>query len=283
MITPEFENKNELLDYLSKNQNKIIAQKKAITKRGDEVLFSFPAEFIKELGVKKAINNMPIEEIEEVLKVKAVINTTNWLDSHGDVHITGLWDKSLQENKYVMHLQEHEMKFDKIISDGDNLKAYVQNYTWKQLGANYTGKTQALIFDSTILEDRNEYMYEQYSKGYVKNHSVGMQYVKMYLCINDEGYSSEFDNWNKYFPLVANSEDATAQGYFWAVTEAKIVEGSAVVIGSNIWTPTMDMAEKNIDEPTDDDQATPKNEPLNNSTQTQTETPKGTFLNPNLY
>ena len=267
MITPEFENKNELLDYLSKNQNKIIAQKKAITKRGDEVLFSFPAEFIKELGVKKAINNMPIEEIEEVLKVKAVINTTNWLDSHGDVHITGLWDKSLQENKYVMHLQEHEMKFDKIISDGDNLKAYVQNYTWKQLGANYTGKTQALIFDSTILEDRNEYMYEQYSKGYVKNHSVGMQYVKMYLCINDEGYSSEFDNWNKYFPLVANSEDATAQGYFWAVTEAKLIEGSAVPIGSNRITPTLDnnmKAEQSLsnNEPLKDTQADEKNKEL---------------------
>lgn len=240
MIIPDFENKNELLDYLSKNQNKLIAQKKATTKNGDEVLFSFSPEFIKELGVTKAINNMPIEEVEEVLKVKAVINTTNWLDSHGDVHISGLWDKSLQENKFIMHLQEHEMKFDKIISDGENLKAYVQNFTWKQLGANYQGKTQALIFDSNILEDRNEYMYEQYSKGYVKNHSVGMQYVKMYLCINDEGYSSEFDNWNKYFPMVANSEDATSKGYFWAVTEAKLIEGSAVPIGSNRMTPTLD-------------------------------------------
>lgn len=38
--------------------------------------------------------------------------------------------------------------------------------------------------------------------------------------------------------MVVNIEDAEAQGYFWAVLEAKIIEGSAVVKGSNYITPT---------------------------------------------
>jgi hypothetical protein len=83
-------------------------------------------------------------------------------------------------------------------------------------------------------------MYEQYSKGFVKNHSVGMSYVKMVLCANNPASTQEFENWNKYLPEVANQETAIEKGYFWAVLEAKLIEGSAVVIGSNPVTPTLE-------------------------------------------
>jgi hypothetical protein len=38
---------------------------------------------------------------------------------------------------------------------------------------------------------------------------------------------------------VANKSDIESEGYFWAVTEAKIIEGSAVLKGSNYATPTI--------------------------------------------
>ncbi len=41
--------------------------------------------------------------------------------------------------------------------------------------------------------------------------------------------------------IEANKEEAENQGYFWAVKEAKVLEGSAVPIGSNTATPTLEV------------------------------------------
>jgi hypothetical protein len=254
MKIPQFENKDQEIEFIVKNQNKLIAFKKATFKKADTFSFS-PIEITKAI-----VNNTPVEEPEEVLKVKVVINSTNFLDSHGDVHIKGLWNKSINENKNIVHLQEHEMAFDKIISDGEDLNVFTQQFTFKQLGYNYEGKTECLIFESKVKEDRNEFMYEQYSKGFVKNHSVGMSYVKMVLCVNNSMNTQEFENWNKYFAEVANQDTALEKGYFWAVLEAKLIEGSAVVIGSNPVTPTLENNMKAVI-------TLSENEPADNATQ----------------
>ena len=86
-------------------------------------------------------------------------------------------------------------------------------------------------------------MFKQYADGNVQNHSVGMRYVKLFLAVNDEDYKEEKSVWDKYYPTIANKEAAAAQGYFWAVTEAKVIEGSAVPIGSNQITPTIEVTE----------------------------------------
>jgi hypothetical protein len=84
-----------------------------------------------------------------------------------------------------------------------------------------------------------------------------MRYVKIDLAINSEEkyYADEKKVWDKYIDEVANRDEAEKQGYFWAVTEAKAIEGSAVVIGSNQITPTLEVEEKNI-EPSKDTQKT---------------------------
>ena len=109
--------------------------------------------------------------------------------------------------------------------------------TWKSLGYDMEGSTQALIFDATIKEERAPYMFGQYKNGYVDNHSVGMRYVTLYLCMNnDKSWAAEEKaNWDKYYSEVANKEIADQYGYFWAVTEAKIVEGSAVVFWQQLY------------------------------------------------
>lgn len=236
MIVPKFSNKSELFEFLVKNEEELVAEKKFSIKSADA--FSYTEEFSIEEDAYKAVNNKPVLAEINQLKTKLVINTTNWLDSHCDVHIPGLWTKTLSETKKVYLLQEHQMRFDKIISS--EVKASVQNYTWKQLGVPMNGKSEALVFDATISKNRNEFMFEQYKNGFVDNHSVGMRYVKMYLCINDATSGQYFDNWNKYYKEIANSERADEFGYFWAVTEAKLIEGSAVVMGSNTMTPTLE-------------------------------------------
>ena len=234
----EFETREELFKELIANKKQLVSLKKSVTKNADAVSYGY-IENVSKNSVDKA--SLSASELPNTLDVKVVINTTNFLDSHGDVHVNGIWNKSVADNKTFLHLQEHERDFDKVISD--SAKGYVQSMTWKQLGLPYDGKTEALIFESTIDRLRNGFMLKQYANGWVKNHSVGMRYVQLELAINTEAeYDKEYkDLWDEYYPAIANKEVADERGYFWVVKEAKIVEGSAVVMGSNSATPTLEM------------------------------------------
>jgi len=237
---PNYETKQELFNFLVLNKETLISQKKNAIKLADSSSWGLLETNQDLLNTKNSDGS--IQENKTEIKVKAVINTTNLLDSHGDVHIPGLWNKSIKENNRILHVQEHQSSsFDKIISSGEDLKASVKTMTWKSLGYNDEGSTQALIFDSVVKESRNRYMFNQYKQGFVTNHSVGMIYVKMELAINDKEYEKEKSFYDKYIGQVVNRKDAEKLGYFWVVTEAKAIEGSAVPMGSNPITPTINI------------------------------------------
>lgn len=241
---PKFESNKELFSFLVENEISLTAQKCSAIKLADGIGTYNPT--LKH--VDKINTNKANQQEEDFISVKAVINTTNILDSHGDVHIKGLWNKSLKENKRILMLQEHKSnEFSKIIASGDDLKASVKNYTWKELGFDAEGETQALVFDAKIKKTRNSYMFEQYKNGYVDNHSVGMQYVKLKLAINDEApeYAAHKEVWDANIDNIVNKADAEARKYFWAVYEAKAIEGSAVPNGSNPVTPTLAVKSEN--------------------------------------
>jgi hypothetical protein len=84
-------------------------------------------------------------------------------------------------------------------------------------------------------------MFNEYKNNRVKNHSVGMIYVDLALAINDDDdyYKEEFAVWNKYINNIINRDEAEDLGYFFAIRQAKLVEGSAVPLGSNPITPTL--------------------------------------------
>lgn len=237
--------KNELFKYLKDNKGTIIQEKKSANKKCDVVSYQMPLVNSKSDYESKEVA-MTTEDIETgYVLLKFVGNTTNLMDSHMDVHIPKLWNKTLADNQYFLHLQEHEMEFDKVIDN--KMKCSVKNVSWKSLGAPYEGSTQALFGESYAPIDRNKYMVEQYKKGYVNNHSVGMRYKNIAMCVNSEEkyYAEEKANWDKYYPMVANKEVADEQGYFFAVLEAELIEISAVVKGSNTITPTISVTESN--------------------------------------
>ena len=249
---PTFATKKELFAFLKQNKAALIQQRKAIAKRSDGIAFDGKLLTFKGETVKAA---SPAAASAGVLNVKAAMNTTNWLDSHLDVHMPGLWDKTLKESLMLMHLQEHNMAFDHIIADGNDLKVTTKTMTWRELGYNYAGVTEVLVFDSLVRKSRNGYMYDQYAQGYVKNHSVYMLYVKIVMAINEPDstdYGAEYEAWQKYLPMIANQDFANEMGYFFGIFEAKLIEGSAVPRGSNITTPTISA------EPA---KTTPKSEP----------------------
>jgi hypothetical protein len=254
----EFDTKKELFDFLAREKKTLILEKKEKTKQADA--FSFASGCLIKNDAQKSASDAADLLSKESITVEAVINTTGLMDSHKDVHIPGLWKKTLKENKNPYHLREHQMNFEGVISD--RVKAGTKNFTWKELGFDGDGETEALVFESEVEKSRNPFMFEQYARGYVKNHSVGMQYVKLHLCINSglEEHREEKKNWDKYIEYVVNREKAEENGYFWAVTEAKLIEGSAVLFGSNPVTPTCSV--KNIEPPS--------------GTQTTAEPPSGT-------
>lgn len=261
--TPVFKSKEEEIHWMYQNKSLIIAEKTNNVKKSDSFLTS-NNPFIKNEANKS--EDEPNMDSMESIKRKLVINTTNLIDSHMDVHINGCFKKTLSEINYLPLLQEHEMEFSAIIATNvdDGLKAYAQSMTWKSLGfPQFEGSTEALIFETPITKARNEFMFNQYMKGYVRNHSIGMRYVKIVMCINSEEsmYTAEKENWDKYYPMVVNNDVADSKGYFWAVTELKLIEGSAVVKGSNYATPTLES--KN--EPLIDTQDENKNEPSNDT------------------
>lgn len=256
----QFQSKEELFKVLRENKSTLIAQKKMITKEADATVHYVSIKDDKGQTTKATYTD--ISQINQ-LKAELVINTTNLLDSHSDVHIKGIWNKSAKEQKNLMLLQEHQMKFDKIISD--NVNVSVNEVKWSDLGYNYKGTTEALTFDATIDKSRNPFMFEQYAKGYVKEHSVGMRYVKLELAMNSDSKwdVEEKEVWDNYIDQVANKEQAEEQGYFWAILEAKIVEGSAVVKGSNFATPTINV-EAVKDTPTPEAEKSLQTEKKNN-------------------
>lgn len=261
ITTPKNLSGEKLIAWLVKNKSLLIAQKKSRIKEADA--FSYAAPLFSDNGSTIKAEAAVIPASATKLKVRSIINTTKLYDSHGDVHIDGIWNKSVKETKDNYLVNQHDFSFEGIISD--NVHAFVKTYTWKELGFDYPGETQALVYDSVLTKEDAGDMFERYRKGKVKNHSVGMRYVKMALAVNVERYKDEFETWEKYFDDIANKEDAEAAGYFWAVTEAKNIEGSAVIRGSNFVTPTQSVREtKNIFEP---DQSTQN---LSRSKNTQT-------------
>lgn len=252
MDIPKFERKSELFAWLKTNKSLLIDSKKSQSKHGDLILHTSAGSVVEKAG--------SIEPTGDTLAVKAVINTTNVMDSHQDVHIKGIWKKTLKENKGQFYLlQEHKMSFDKVISYPENVKATTEEFGFKELGfKSLPGTTEALVFSATISKEDNPEMFRLYSQNKVRNHSVGMRYVKIFMAVNSdfEDYAEEKAIWDKYIDQVANRKTAEDNGYFFAVTEAKINEGSAVPIGSNQITPTLEVEAKQEVEPLKDTQTT---------------------------
>lgn len=214
-----------------KNQDKIKEQKKSAIKNSDIVSFA----------VIKADNDTTKadEDIEGVTVIYPVINTTNYIDSHRDVHAKGIWDESLSAGNPVFYVADHELKVRSVIAYPANVKPEVRTMTWKSLGRDYKGSTQALVFAIALDGGEPTWFKRALKSGQLQN-SVRMQYVDLVLCVNNPDYKSEYANWKKYRKEVANGDVADEAGYFWYITKANIhKEGSAVLFGSNDATPVL--------------------------------------------
>lgn len=249
-LNKAFTDKKTMFKALKMAKQELIAAKKAAIKNSDAFAMCHPAgspgfiPIMKEFGVAKEVGFGDY--------VYPVINTINYLDSHKDLHLWGIWDKSAKEqNGKIYYIINHDLSIGKVISYPKEVEIMIKEMTWAELGRTYAGKTQALIYKAKLTEKTNRDAYEAIKAGEEIQNSVRMQYVRLDLAVNSgsEDFKEEKRIWDKYAPDVVNKE-ALEDGYFWPIYEAKIcMEGSAVLFGSNDVTPIQYAEPKNIIEP----------------------------------
>lgn len=234
-LNKSFSDKQEMFKALSEGSKTIIDLKKAAVQKSADKgqlsnfnLFKITEETKSLLGLKEN-------------HIYPVINTTKYMDSHGDVHMDGIWNKSLNEQKgQIYYVADHELKTTSVIAFPSDVNAFVKEVPWSFVGKDYEGNTQALIYEipkSAIKLEQARQIIED--KRPVQN-SVRMQYVRIKLAMDStEKEHAEFkSNFDNHIDSIANKEYAKEQGYFWVIEEAKIAkEGSMVLFGSNDATP----------------------------------------------
>lgn len=189
-------------------------------------------------GIEEKEFEPEIEKIDsDIIQVKAVINTTNIIDSHMDLHLAKIWNKTVKDNPFSYHLKQHQAEFESVISN--KAKSYNETMNFNQLGLNVDFKTVANINEFTLERKKMKFMFDAYVNGDVKQHSIGMMYVNLELAYYDEDSEKNMNYFNEMKKLAVNEKVADEMGYFWVVSEAKKREGSAVVFGSNSITPTL--------------------------------------------
>lgn len=225
-----FTDKMDMIRFMQKNREEMFAVKKAEYKTKSEALLNngiFEKEF-----------NPMIEDITgDFIQVKTIINTTNVIDSHLDLHLQGIWNKTVSDNPFSHHLKSHKNDFEFVISD--RAKSYNEKMNFKDLGLKIDMQMEANINEFVLERKKLPLMFDAYKNGEVREHSVGMIYVNFDLAYYDEESQKEIDFFNRMKAQSINPEVADENGFMWIISEAKKREGSAVVFGSNSITPTL--------------------------------------------
>lgn len=231
VLNKEFATQKDMFNALVQNKSELISIKKSAIKYSDAIYLP-----IAGMAQKSGEETRPLQIGDTI---SAVINTTNYLDHHDDVHLPGIWNKSAQEQQgRTYHTANHSLAFGSLVGYPKDVSIELRDMSWRSLGKDFDGQTQALIFNTKVTDKMNPDVYKAYRDNEPVQHSIRMEYVNLVLAINDPDYKEEFAAYNKYIGEIANRDKAEKQGYFFAVTEAKISkEGATVLFGSNDATP----------------------------------------------
>lgn len=229
-----------LLEWLVKNKAELIAKKKSLPIKSDP--FCFAPEIITSAqsleAVKKGLGEAASAEDTGVIRVKVVANTAWWCDEGMDVLTDTCWDKSIQDKGILLpHIKNHA--WDDCTSHvGDVVAVYKQLKKVKDLGVQKSGSTTCLMWETDVRKDYDPKVYFFYKNGKINQHSIGLQYITLELAVNNKNSEKEFDFWNKYISKIINKDKVLAAGYFWLVSEIRLIENSCVLFGMNELTPT---------------------------------------------
>ncbi|WP_435415874.1 hypothetical protein [Polaribacter aestuariivivens] len=273
VIIPEFKTKSELFAHLKANRKSIIAQKCSMPVKSDDGenepfnygILSIKANSEKNISksTRKSIEECKLKSIaiksdlkEDEIEADVITNMAGWCDSYMDVLIPDCWDKTIKEKgasnkQLIYHLKNHWYSTDDIIAGNVVMSSKYLDLEQFNIESDLK-QGQALIGSSIVKKKYDAKCYHLYCDDEIKQHSIGLRYVKIHLCMNsdEDEHNYEKENWNKYIKYVINKEKVEGRGYFWAITEIKLLEYSAVLFGANELTTV---------------QGTSKKEPLKNT------------------
>jgi hypothetical protein len=265
-LDKSFETKEQMFKELMLNKEFIIKEKTSNILKSCEKGLSVVAN---QDAIFKAL------ETNKALKLDSdyyyfVVNSSNILDSHRDLHVKGNWDKSVKEQQGKVYLVfDHKLKRNEIIAMKEDISMFTAEIPFSLIGKNYDGDTYALIYKVAKNRIVNKEAKEWLNDGYSLEASVRMQYVKIELAVNTNDTDSvkEKETFDKYIDVIANKNEFKDLDYFWVVKEAKNVqESSLVMFGSNSATGTIQENKTEADvitsektEPSDDTQTSKNN------------------------
>lgn len=232
----DFPTQKELFDAIAENSNEIIALKKKATFKGFEKhqvsVLGMP---YKELNSTKAVS-VPFEVKEDF--IYPVISTTNYMDSHNDVHFNGCFNRTVSHQKgKVMYCTDHELKLSSIVSLQPHTEMFVSDIPWGLVGKDFIGNTQGLTFAIDKANVRIADILEIIEKQWMQfENSIRMIYKDIRVGINstDKDLAAQKRYWDSRINSIVNKEKAMELGYFYGVEELSIDrEGSLVVAGGS--------------------------------------------------
>lgn len=253
-LNQNFTDKGEMFKALKANKEVIVASKKS------KIFKSF------EKGVGVSAKSIDISKLDTTTKgiltdpdhYYIAVNTTKVLDSHSDLHLDGIWNKTVKDQQGRNYLlMDHKMEMTSTVAKKDKVEMFIADIPFKAVGKDYDGNTQALIYKVHKDDIIHELAKEWLESGDDIEASVRMQYVDLDLAMNSQAKedASELKLYNDNLENIANKNEFESIDYFWVVKQAKNVgESSLVINGSNSATGQIDNSQPSLD--------TGKGEPL---------------------
>lgn len=218
--------RKEKIKSIIENKNEMIAIKKLAMKFSDS--FNVVPKIYKHESANKS--ELP-QDTEDKIYRTIIANTYNYMDSHDDVHVKGVFTKTIRETKKLFLLHDH--KFETTAQTGNIIKSYEHDGAWKDFGLDISGSTTALLQDVEIVKSFNPSVFDKYKNGDIDQHSVGMMYEKIALAVDDITDKDGYALYTSILPTLGNADKAAEQGYFFVVSEARLRETSCVLMASN--------------------------------------------------
>jgi len=254
-LKQDFDNKEDLFKALAENETLIHTAKKGqIYKSIDKGL----QIVTDQKGIEKALTS----DANKGLKFDDnyyyfVVNSSNILDSHNDMHVDGNWKKTVKEQQGKVFLVfDHTLKRSEIIAMKEDVELMTAKIPFSMLGKSYEGETYSLIYKVAKYKIANKEAKQWLEDGYKLEASVRMQYIKMRTAFksNNPDYAKQNAVYEEYYDLISNKEDFEEIIYFHVIDEAKnVYESSLVLFGSNSATGMIEQENK-----TDADIITPE-------------------------
>ncbi|AGO47377.1 structural protein [Cellulophaga phage phi19:1] len=231
-LDKEFQSKELMFAELKANKAHLIASKKA------QILKSF------EKGTAIAAKSMDVSKIECTKSIEMddnfyylAVNTTNVLDSHQDLHVKGIWNRTVKNQQGLNYLVlDHEVKVSTTVVRKEHIEMFVAEIPFAAIGKSYKGNTEALIYKFPKDKVKNQEAKEWLESGDALEASVRMQYVKVRLAMNSDSKDDvdEKKAYDETIDVIANKADFESIDYYFIIEEAKnVMESSLVPFGSN--------------------------------------------------